>query len=124
VDQFAQFIHVFGTDDPFHLPDSGKITRDFHFDLKDLNPERTAVVMFLVKAQGTVRLSMWFNDNPSDDLSFTFQSSDPESMRSFHEVLQDARRLTDGRNKLSIQADGGPGEVRISDVVLLYHAQA
>jgi hypothetical protein len=122
VDQFAQFVHVAGTDDPFIIPDPDD--RCFPFDLVDLNPDRTAVVMFLVRAEGRVRLAMWFNDNTDDEISVILDSSDSETVRSFHEVLPGSH-LRDGRNVLCMNITGdGTGEVEISDVVLFYHAKA
>jgi hypothetical protein len=124
VDQFAQFVHVVGTDEPFALPDPDD--RCFPFDLVALNPDRTAVLMFLVKAaEGRVRLAMWFNDNTGDEISVIMDSSDSEAVRSFHEVLPGAH-LREGRNVLCMNitsTHGGTGEVQISDVVLFYHAK-
>jgi hypothetical protein len=70
---------------------------------------------------------MWFNDNPDDDISVTFDSSRWESVRSFHEILENAHHLNGTDNQLHIFADstdGGSGRVQISDVIFLYHAKA
>lgn len=131
MDQFAQFIHVVGTDEPFVLPTpSGGTERRFDFRLaNDLDPARTAVLMFMVRGQGqgAVQLAMWFNNNKSDDISVTLDPSRSESVRSFHEVLENADHINDTDNTLHIWADstdGGPGRVQISDVIFLYHAKA
>jgi hypothetical protein len=128
VDEFAQFVHVTRTDEPFDLPDGDQDDPDrkcLPFDLVDLNPDRTAVVMFLVRAQGAVRLLVQFNDKTPRDISFRFDPSDSESTRSFHEVLP-GDHLRDGRNELCIEARtlDEKGSLRISDVVLFYHAKA
>jgi hypothetical protein len=127
VDEYAQFVHPTGTDEPFDLPDSGLENpnrKPIKFDIVDLNPGRTAVVMFLVRAQGAVRLRVQFNNNSPRDIDFTFDPSDSESMRSFHEVLP-GEHLQDGQNTMIVEArpHDENGSLQISDVVLFYHAK-
>lgn len=129
VDEYAQFVHPTGTDDPFDLPDSSLENpnrKPIKFDiLDDLNLNRTAVVMFLVRAQGTVRLRVEFNKKRPRDIDFTFDASDSESVRSFHEVLG-GDHLKEGQNEMIIEArtHDEKGFVQISDIVLFYHANA
>jgi hypothetical protein len=128
VDEYAQFVHPSGTDEPFDLPDFG-LTNPFRkpikFDVVDLNPDRTAVVMFLVRAQGVVRLRVEFNNKSPRDIDFAFDPSDSESVRSFHEVLP-GEHLQDGQNTMMVEArtHDEKGSLQISDVVLFYHAKA
>jgi hypothetical protein len=126
MDKYAEWVHVVGTDDEFVLPNpASSRPRNFPFDLVDLDPSRFAVVMFMIKTQGAVWLELRFNDH-EPAISFDFDPSDSQSVRSFHEVLP-AAHLKEGRNQLFIQAGSpgdGSGRLRISDVVLHYHAKA
>jgi hypothetical protein len=62
--EFAQFVVVPGSDSAFTLPDPQSGSTDRHFqniDVADLNPSRTAVVMFKVTPRGQAKLRMRFN---------------------------------------------------------------
>jgi hypothetical protein len=77
--------------------------------------------MFTVRAQGDVRLLMRFNGGSEHDIDFSFDSSETEPFRSFHEVLPGSN-VQAADNELFILVSG-PGSIQMSDVVLLYHAK-
>jgi hypothetical protein len=106
-------------------PDSGDAVRCFSgWNLNNLDEHRTAVLMFKVKPQGPARLGMWFNGKVWE-IYYTFDTSDSESVRSFHEVVL-GKHLYGANNELCVESretDGEIGQLEISDIVLFYHGQ-
>ena len=125
---FAQFVAITASDEGFILPDpqSGDIDISFqNIDLVDLDRTRTAVAMFTATGNGTVRLRMRFNSGNDRFIDFTSVSA---TTRTCHEVFR-GEDLQISNNELTIsvsRADGtiGLGRVRLSDIVIFYHATA
>ena len=123
--EFAQFVVVPGSDSAFTLPDPQSGT-DRHFrdiDVADLDPSRTAVVMFKVTPRGKVELRMRFNAGNEHFIDFDFDAPAPSSTipRSWHEVLA-GDDLKPADNELVVSVSGS-GSVVLSDIVVLYHAR-
>jgi hypothetical protein len=94
------------------------------WNLNNLDEHRTAVLMFKVKPQGPARLGMWFNGKVWE-IYYTFDTSDSESVRSFHEVVL-GKHLYGANNELCVESreiDAEIGQLEISDIVLFYHGQ-
>lgn len=124
VPDFAQFRAL--TDNAFTLPQPA-YPNNFEsepFPLPDLDASRTAILMFRVRAHGTVRLQMTINDENCVD--YLFDPAEPESTRprSWHEVVP-GRILDPQNNNLVAEAqptEHGSGTVELSDIVIFYHA--
>jgi hypothetical protein len=124
--EFAQFVAVPGTDLAFTLPDaqSGETFRQFGpFDLRDLDAQRTAVVMFKVApAPPGVRVFLRFNGHARTvDFDFPPTFINPPPTRSWHEVLEGADLKAAG-NVLVVSVSG-QGSAILSDIVVLYHGK-
>lgn len=126
---FAQFVAV--SDDTFVLPDPQTKDIDVSFSnitLADLDPTRTAVAMFKVGGEGFVRLRMRFNSGTDHFIDFT---STPGVSRTWHEIFPGSD-LRSTRNELTVSVApavvpggfGTEGRIRLSDIVILYHASA
>lgn len=127
---FAQFVAV--NDDTLTLPDPHTGDIDISFQdiaLADIDRSRTAIVMFKVGGDGFARLRMRFNSGTEHVIDFT---STPAAPRTWHEIFP-GQDLRSANNELVILVDqvggaagafGGAGRVRLSDIVILYHASA
>jgi hypothetical protein len=125
----AQFVAVTASDESFLLPDppTGDIDITFpNIDLADLDRTRTAVAMFKVGHQGSARLQMRFNSGNEHFIDFR---SGPAPIRTWHEIFP-GEDLQVSNNQLTISVElfptpfGQNGPVRLSDIVILYHAIA
>lgn len=122
--EFAQFVALIGTDDAFRLPDDQNYdTRGFSFDLANLDPERTVLLMFKVAASGNANLRMSFAESGS---SVDFSLNSPPGQlepRSWHEIVPKNILRASGNRLLVV---GTPLEngafMSVSDIVILYHA--
>jgi hypothetical protein len=127
--EFAQFVAVTASDDAFILPDpqTGDIDTTFpNIDLDNLDRTRTAVAMFKVGHEGQAQLQMRLNSGNEHFIDFTSGSA---PIRTWHEIFP-GEDLQVSNNQLTISVTslatpfGGKGRVRLSDIVILYHAIA
>jgi hypothetical protein len=124
--EVAQFVVVPGSDSAFTLPDPKSGLNDRHFQdihATDLDPARSAVVMFKVTPRGQIRLRMRFNSGSEHFIDFEFDAPATTSTipRSWHEVLAGSD-LKPADNELVVSVSGS-GSVLLSDIVILYHAR-
>lgn len=127
---FAQFVTV--SDEAFLLPDPRTKDIDISFPnitLADLDRTRGAVAMFKVGGEGFVRLRMRFNSGTEHFIDFT---STPGVSRTWHEIFPGSDLRNSG-NELTVSVApaavpggvfGTEGQIRLSDIVILYHASA
>ena len=126
---YAQFVAVTASDGGVLLPDpqTGDIDITFsNIDLANLDRTRTALAMFKVGHEGSVRLRMQFNSGNEHFINF---ANGPAPIRTWHEIFP-GEDLQVSDNQLAISVTslstpfGGIGRVRLSDIVILYHAIA
>jgi hypothetical protein len=122
--QFSQFIAIM--DRGFTLPQS-EYPNDFErgpFSLPDLNPNRTAILVLMVRARGAVRLQMTLNNENVFDYLFDPPEPDSTRPRSWHQVVPG--RILSPENNYFVAAaqpqEHGGGTVEMSNIVLFYHA--
>jgi hypothetical protein len=118
--EFAQFVvPTPDSDRSFRLSPSVGNSRDFFFDLLNLDTTRTVIIFFKVGMSPDGHLFMDINDVglPQIDLAM-----DPpqglHALRSWHEIVNG---LTASNNRLRVIAQ--EGEVILSDILFLYHAK-
>jgi hypothetical protein len=126
--EFAQFIALQQeTDTPFRLGEgAAEAGRTFTFDLPNLDPKRTVILMFKVSGTDGARLKMTLNPDPGGadptihfELDTTFARP-----RSWHEI-ESGNRFKSSDNHLVVEGPlpGFGMFVVISDIVVLYHAK-
>jgi hypothetical protein len=124
--EFAQFIALGPqTDDAFRL-DHTNNTRTFNFDLADLNPARTVIMMFKVAMSGDdPLLHMRINDNVELSIDFTLNPPPGlQSIRSWHEIMGPHEGFKASNNVLTVRNQNPQSSVvTVSDIVFLYHAK-
>jgi hypothetical protein len=130
--EFAQFVALQQkTDTAFRLGEGvSEAGRTFKFDLPDLDPKRTVILMFKVSGTDGAGLKMTLNPDlgpnpgsagPTIDFELDTTFARP---RSWHEI-ESGNRFKSSDNHLIVEGPipGFGMFVAISDIVILYHAK-
>jgi len=122
--EFAQYAALDDTDGWFRIPDGTVTDRIFNFNLPDLDPQRTVILMFKVSPSGTARLKMTVNGSPAAQIDATLTAPPTARQpRSWHEIVGGNIFKASGNHLLiEVSAVDGDSYVSISDIVFLYHA--
>ena len=119
--EFSQFVAVF--DDEFHLPDGEDFSREFNFDLANLDVSRTVVVMIRISGEKlfpTVNPEIRIEINGSVEVELLLDSPTLREPRSWHEVVRGGV-FQESSNVLRVIGRAGSA-IRVASIVVLYHA--
>ena len=123
--EFAQFTALRATDDWLRIPEGSITDRTFNFDLPDLDPTRTVILMFKVSPSGTARLKMTVNASPAATIDTTLTAPpSARQPRSWHEIITDPVLRAAGNHVLiEVFPVDDDSYISISDIAFLYHAR-